>query len=394
MSKWLLKTFVKDYDDVTNSRVRTSYGVLASIVGIVCNIILFAIKLIIGLILGSVAVMADAFNNLSDAASSIIGFVGVRMADKPADEDHPFGHGRVEYISALIVAFLVIEVGISFFKSSIGKITNPQNIAFSLVSVIILAVSICIKLWLGFFNKKLGNRINSSVMKATATDAFGDVITTAVTIVSIFVAEFTSLNIDGYVGILVSLIVIWAGIGIARDTLAPLIGEAVDPELYEEIVKKVEGYEGIVGTHDLIVHNYGPGRSMASVHAEVPADVDLLKAHELIDRIEADVRNELGIFMVIHMDPIETKNEAVSRYKAMVKEVITSIDSALEIHDFRIVDGEEQVNLIFDVVVPYSYDKKAEAELRENICVKVKEKNSKCQCVMVLERGYRGVKKQ
>ena len=315
MSNWLLKTFVKDYDNVTNSKVRTAYGVLASVVGIICNVILFAIKLVIGLILGSVAVMADAFNNLSDAASSIIGFVGVKMADKPADEDHPFGHGRMEYISALIVAFIVIEVGLSFFKSSIEKISNPQSITFSLVSVIILAVSICIKLWLGFFNRKLGNRINSSVMKATATDAFGDVITTAVTVVSIFVAEFTSLNIDGYVGVLVSLVVMWAGIGIVRDTIAPLIGEAVDPELYEQIVKKVEGYEGIVGTHDLIVHNYGPGRSMASVHAEVPADVDLLKAHELIDRIEADVRNELGIFMVIHMDPIETKNEAVREYK-------------------------------------------------------------------------------
>ena len=242
---------------------------------------------------------------------------------------------------------------------------------------IILAISICIKLWLGFFNRKLGNRINSSVMKATATDAFGDVITTAVTVVSIIVAEFTSLNIDGYVGVLVSLVVMWAGIGIVRDTIAPLIGEAVDPELYEQIVKKVEGYEGIVGTHDLIVHNYGPGRSMASVHAEVPADVDLLKAHELIDRIEADVRNELGIFMVIHMDPIETKNEAVREYKAMVKEVIASIDEKIEIHDFRIVDGEEQVNLIFDTVVPYSYDKKAEAELREAICARVKERNPK-----------------
>ncbi len=393
MSNWLLKTFVKDYDNVTNSKVRTAYGILASVVGIVCNVILFAIKLTIGLILSSVAVMADAFNNLSDAASSIIGFVGVKMADKPADEDHPFGHGRMEYISALIVAFIVIEVGLSFFKSSIEKISNPQSITFSLVSVIILAVSICIKLWLGFFNRKLGNRINSSVMKATATDAFGDVITTAVTVISIIVAEFTSLNIDGYVGVLVSLVVMWAGIGIVRDTIAPLIGEAVDPELYEQIIKKVEGYDGIVGTHDLIVHNYGPGRSMASVHAEVPADVDLLKAHELIDRIEADVRNELGIFMVIHMDPIETKNEAVREYKAMVKEVIASIDETIEIHDFRIVDGEEQVNLIFDVVVPYSYDKKAEAELRENICARVKERNSKCQCVMVLERGYRGVKK-
>jgi len=393
MSNWLLKTFVKDYDNVTNSKVRTAYGVLASVVGIVCNVILFAIKLVIGLILRSVAVMADAFNNLSDAASSIIGFVGVKMADKPADEDHPFGHGRMEYIAALIVAFIVIEVGLSFFKSSIEKISNPQSITFSLVSVIILAVSICIKLWLGVFNRKLGNRINSSVMKATATDAFGDVITTAVTVISIIVAEFTSLNIDGYVGVLVSLVVMWAGIGIVRDTIAPLIGEAVDPELYEQIVKKVEGYEGIVGTHDLIVHNYGPGRSMASVHAEVPADVDLLKAHELIDRIEADVRNELGIFMVIHMDPIETKNEAVREYKEMVKEVIASIDEKIEIHDFRIVDGEEQVNLIFDTVVPYSYDKKAETELRETICSRVKERNSKCQCVMVLERGYRGVKK-
>lgn len=393
MSNLLLRVFVKDYENVTNLKVRTAYGVLASIVGIVCNVILFAIKLTIGLILGSVAVMADAFNNLSDAASSIIGFVGVKMADKPADEDHPFGHGRMEYISALIVAFLVIEVGLSFFKTSIDKITNPQSISFNLISVIILAVSICIKLWLGFFNRKLGGKINSSVMKATATDAFGDVVTTAVTVISIFVAEFTSLNIDGYVGILVSLVVMWAGVGIVRDTLAPLIGEAVDPELYEQIVNKVEGYEGIVGTHDLIVHNYGPGRSMASVHAEVPADVDLLKAHELIDRIEADVRNEMGIFMVIHMDPIETKNEAVREYKAMVKEVIASIDETIEIHDFRIVDGEEQVNLIFDVVVPYSYDKKAEAELRETICAKVKERNLKCQCVMVMERGYRGVKK-
>lgn len=393
MTDLLVRLFVKNYKDVTNAEVRTAYGVLSSIVGIVCNVILFAAKAGIGLILNSVAVTADAFNNLSDACSSVIGFIGVKIADKPADEDHPFGHGRIEYIAAFIVAFLVIEVGFTIFKSSLDKVFNPQETVFSTVSIIILAVSIGLKLWLGLFNRKLGGRIQSTVMRAAAADAMGDVLTTSATVVSLLICKATSWNVDGYVGVFVSVLVMWAGINIARDTLAPLIGEGVDPELYERITEKVESYDGIVGTHDLIVHNYGPSRSMASIHAEVPSDAKLMEAHELIDKIEAEVMRELGIFLVIHMDPIETKNEAVAEYKEMVEKVLLEIDSGLTMHDFRIVAGAEQVNLIFDVVIPFTYKEKEEEALRDKIQQRVKECNEKCQCVMVLERAYKSTKK-
>ena len=311
MTEFLVRHFVKNYEETEKVSVRTAYGVLASVVGIFCNVFLFAVKWMIGFFLHSIAVMADAFNNLSDAGSSIIGLVGVKMASKPADEDHPFGHGRIEYIAALIVAFLVLQVGFTFFKDSIGKIREPEELKFQLVSIIILILSIGVKLWMGYFNRTLGNKINSKVMLATAADAMGDVITTSATILAILFWKVTCINIDGFVGIGVSLVVMWAGVGIARDTLEPLIGEAVDPEEYERITNFVEGYDGIVGSHDLIVHNYGPGRSMASIHAEVPNDVDIEVSHEIIDRIERDAIKNLGIFLVIHMDPIETKDTYV-----------------------------------------------------------------------------------
>lgn len=388
MTEFLVRHFVKNYEETEKVSVRTAYGVLASVVGIFCNVFLFAVKWMIGFFLHSIAVMADAFNNLSDAGSSIIGLVGVKMASKPADEDHPFGHGRIEYIAALIVAFLVLQVGFTFFKDSIGKIREPEELKFQLVSIIILILSIGVKLWMGYFNRTLGNKINSKVMLATAADAMGDVITTSATILAILFWKVTGINIDGFVGIGVSLVVMWAGVGIAKDTLEPLIGEAVDPEEYERITNFVEGYDEIVGSHDLIVHNYGPGRSMASIHAEVPNDVDIEVSHEIIDRIERDAIKNLGIFLVIHMDPIETKDTYVLQVREQVEQTLEALDPAVSIHDFRMVDGKEQVNLIFDMVVPFEYDKKKQDELRMTLIKLLQIVDHRYQCVITLERSY------
>lgn len=288
MTELLVRLFVKDYEQVDTPQVRTRYGLMASIVGICCNLVLFSSKLLIGLMMHSISVMADAFNNLSDAASSIVGFVGVKMAQKPADEHHPFGHGRIEYISAFIVAFFVIQVGFSLFKTSVGKIFHPEELAFHVVSVGILAMSVAVKLWMALFNRKLGKRIHSSVMMATSADSLGDVGATTATMVSILVYGIWKINIDGLVGLVVSVLVMLAGINIARDTLAPLIGESIDPKLYHEIKDFVESYDGIIGSHDLIVHDYGPNRSMASIHVELPSSMNMGKSHEIVDRIERE----------------------------------------------------------------------------------------------------------
>lgn len=388
MTEFLVRHFVKDYEDVEKVSVRTAYGVLASFVGIFCNVFLFAVKFAVGIILHSVSVTADAFNNLSDAGSSIIGFVGVKMAEKPADADHPFGHGRMEYIAALVVSFLVIEVGFTFLKDSIGKIRNPEAMTFSLVSVVILLLSIAVKLWLGIFNRKLGEKIDSKVMKAVFTDSMGDVITTGATVLSLVFFGATGINIDGIVGAGVALVVMWAGIGIARDTLEPLIGEAIDPEVYEKIKNFVESYDGIEGTHDLIVHNYGPGRSMASIHAEVPNDVDIEVSHEIIDRIEREAGKKLGLFLVIHMDPVEMRDEKVLEIKERTLEILREMDPACSIHDFRVVHGEGQINLIFDMVIPIEYDEKTRSELPLELAERIKRIDRRYECVITAEYNY------
>mgnify|MGYP005761492243 FL=1 len=388
MTEFLVRHFVKDYEDVEKVSVRTAYGVLASFVGIFCNVFLFAVKFAVGIILHSVSVTADAFNNLSDAGSSIIGFVGVKMAEKPADADHPFGHGRMEYIAALVVSFLVIEVGFTFLKDSIGKIRNPEAMTFSLVSVVILLLSIAVKLWLGIFNRKLGEKIDSKVMKAVFTDSMGDVITTGATVLSLVFFGATGINIDGIVGAGVALVVMWAGIGIARDTLEPLIGEAIDPEVYEKIKNFVESYDGIEGTHDLIVHNYGPGRSMASIHAEVPNDVDIEVSHEIIDRIEREAGKKLGLFLVIHMDPVEMRDEKVLEIKERTLEILREMDPACSIHDFRVVHGEGQTNLIFDMVIPIEYDEKTRSELPLELAERIKRIDRRYECVITAEYNY------
>ena len=388
MTEFLVRHFVKNHEDVEKVSVRTAYGVLASVVGIFCNVLLFVVKGAVGFFLHSVSVMADAFNNLSDAGSSVVGLVGVRMASKPADEEHPFGHGRIEYIAALVVSFLVLQVGFTFFKDSIRKIQNPEELKFQAVSVIILVLSIGVKLWMGMFNKKLGKKIDSKVMMATATDAMGDVVTTTATIASVLFFRITGINIDGIVGIGVSLVVMWAGIGIAKDTLEPLIGEAVAPEEYVRISRFVEKYEGIVGSHDLIVHNYGPGRSMASIHAEVPNDVDIEVSHEIIDRIERDAAKRLGIFLVIHMDPVETKDEHVLEVRHQVEQILDAVDSRVSIHDFRMVDGIEQINLIFDMVVPFEYSTQKQNELKMTLRKLLQMADKRYQCVITIERSY------
>lgn len=388
MTQFLIEHFVKDYEDVEKISVRTAYGVLASIVGIFCNVFLFAVKFTIGVIAHSVSVMADAFNNLSDAGSSIISFIGVKMAEKPADRDHPFGHGRIEYIAALVVSFLILEVGFTFLKDSIGKIRTPEMLNFQIASVIILILSIGVKLWLGLFNKRLGEKINSKVMMAVFADSMGDVITTGATILSLIVFRITGWNIDGVVGIGVALVVMWAGVGIAKDTLEPLIGEAIDPQVYDQIKAFVEKYDGIVGTHDLIVHNYGPGRSMASIHAEVPNDVDIEKSHEIIDRIERDAKQTLGLFLVIRMDPVEMKDENVLKIRKVAEKILRELDPSCSLHDFRIVHGTRQINLVFDMVIPINYDEERRNELPLLMMERLKQIDNRYECVITVDYEF------
>ena len=392
MTEFLVNKFIKDSANIESTEVRTRYGMLASVVGIFCNVLLFSVKLAIGLILSSLAVTADAFNNLSDAASSIISFVGVKMAGKPADAEHPFGHGRIEYIAALIVSFLVIEVGFTFFKSSISKIMHPEEITFDPVPFIILILSILVKLWMAFFNNKLGKRIDSKVMLATAADSLGDVITTSATVISIVICHFTSINVDAIAGLIVSGIVIWSGVSIAKDTLEPLIGQRVPSELYQKITDMVESYEGIVGAHDLIVHNYGPNRSMATIHAEVPNDVSIEASHEIIDRIERDAKKELNILLVIHMDPVEMRDEEVLELRDKTSHIVHALDPELHFHDFRVLKENEQKNLIFDLVVPDSYTEKDANRVMHQLIALLHEMEKNVDCIITLDRSFEAPK--
>ena len=388
MTDFLVNKFIKDSTNIESTEVRTRYGMLTSVVGIFCNVLLFSVKLTIGLILSSLAVTADAFNNLSDAASSIISFIGVKMAGKPADAEHPFGHGRIEYIAALIVSFLVIEVGFTFFKSSISKILHPEEISFDLVPFVILILSILVKLWMAFFNNKLGKRIDSKVMLATAADSLGDVITTSATVLSIIICHFTSINVDAIAGLIVSAIVIWSGISIAKDTLEPLIGERVPAELYQKITDIVESYDGIVGTHDLIVHNYGPNRSMATIHAEVPNDINIVVSHEIIDKIERDVKKDLNILLVIHMDPVEMRDEEVLSLREKTSRIVHALDPELNFHDFRVLKENEQRNLIFDLVIPDSYSEKDANRVMHQLVSLLHEMDENVECIITLDRSF------
>lgn len=385
MTKFLLRTFIKDYENVTNHDVRQKYGMLGGFVGITCNIVLFLSKFIAGLLTSSIAITADSFNNLSDAGSSIVTLVGFKLAGAPADNEHPFGHGRIEYISGLIVSMVIILVGVELGKGSVEKIINAEDISFSIISLIILIGSILVKLWLGIFNKSLGERINSATMKATAMDSISDVVATSAVVLSILIYKFTGFNIDGYIGILVALFICYTGIQTAKDTLNPLLGEAPEKEFVKEIEDFVVAYPDIVGVHDLIVHNYGPGRRIISLHAEVPSKIDILKIHDTIDIIERDLHKRFDCEAVIHMDPIVVDDEVLNNTFKKVKQVIKSIDGNFSIHDFRMVTGDTHTNLIFDLEVPFNY-KITDKDIKQKISDEIKNINSKYELVISIDK--------
>ncbi len=388
MTELLVRLFVKDNKNIENAKVRTSYGILSSLVGIACNVLLFATKLLIGIIINSISVMADAVNNLSDAASSVISLVGVKLAGRPADKEHPFGHGRFEYLSALAVSVLILVVGFNLLQTSFNKILHPEELSFNPILVCILVLSVFMKVWMSFFNRKLGRRINSTVMLATSADSRNDVFVTTATIISTLVAGLTGWNIDGYMGLLVSLFVMFSGYKIAKDVIEPLLGQAVEKEVYFKITDMVQSYDGIYGTHDLIIHNYGPTHRMATIHAEVPNNLGFEHAHETIDQIERDVLEKLDIFLVIHMDPIEVNDEKVLEKKELVLGIITGLEPKATVHDFRVVNGEHQINLIFDLVIPYSYGKEEEQKLLTRIVEAIRQQDARYQCIITMENSF------
>ncbi len=390
MTSLLLKLFVKDYKNTENSAVRERYGVFAGLVGIVVNIIIASAKLLIGTFSGSISITADAVNNFSDAGSSVITLIGFKMANKPADPSHPYGHGRIEYISGMIVAFIVLIFGVELMKSSVDRIINPVEMTYNVWGIVVLVLSIAGKIWLGLFNRKLGKAINSSTMTAVFTDCISDSGATAVTIVSMLLAHFAKINIDGILGAIVAIIIIIAGINIIKDTLDPLLGQAPDKELVDNIAQTVLSYDKVVGIHDLIIHNYGSTKTFGSVHVEVPANENVLVVHEIMDNIELEIKKKYGVEIVAHTDPIETDNELVLKYKDELTEIIKTIDSKLSFHDFRLVSGPTHTNLIFDVVLPYEI-KMDENELKETIALKVKELRPNFNCVITVDRDYSGI---
>lgn len=386
-SNFLVKSFVKNYDNVSDIKVRGAYANLAGIVGIVTNTLLFIIKLSVGLLSNSVSILADAFNNLSDAASSIITIIGFKMANKPADAEHPFGHGRIEYITAMIVSFMVMLVGIQFVKTSFQKIINPTLVTFELLPFILLLISIGFKFWLSKFNKSIGNKINSSTLKATATDAMGDVFTSTTVVISFLISKFTTLPIDGYIGIIVALAIVYSGFSLIKETLSPLLGEPPDPVLVSDITDMVMSYDNITGIHDLIVHNYGPGRIMASIHAEIPSNIDIMEIHNIIDTAEREISKKLNIYLVIHMDPICVDTDEIIEARNMVKDVLNKYEEVKSFHDFRVVGENNNKNLIFDIeVCPTCLSNEINsAKLLDNIEKDIKEKAPEYKCVITVD---------
>lgn len=351
MISLLSRLFVKDHENYGDPAVRKSYGRLAGIVGIISNVILCIMKILIGLVANSIAIISDGINNLADASSSIITLIGFKLASLPEDKDHPYGHARYEYLTGLLISVLIIVVGVQLLKSSVLKIMDPDPVSFSYITVIVLAVAIVIKVWQAMFNISIGKKINSSALIATGTDSRNDVISTAAVLVSLVIGAVTGLQLDGIMGCLVAAFIIWSGIQLIRETVSPLLGEAPSEDLVRDIQSMVLGEDGVLGTHDLIVHNYGPGKVFASIHIEVDSEGSVLAIHEMIDDIEMKVKKQLGIEFVAHMDPIEINNPEIQRMHAVIAEAIAPMEGVSNIHDLRIVPGENHTNIIFDAVL-------------------------------------------
>lgn len=356
MTELLLKLFVKDYQEAEQPAVRASIGRLAGIVGIVCNSLLFLFKLIAGLLSGSVSIIADAVNNLSDASSSLVTLIGFKLAQRPADKKHPFGHARYEYLSGFIVSALIFVIGIELAKSSVEKIIYPEAVELSILSVSVLVASVLLKLWMFLFCRKLGKRINSTTLQATSVDSRNDVISTTAVLVGCVIGYLFDIKIDGYIGLGVALFIIYSGITLAKETINPLLGEQTDEKLVDDISELVLSHDKIIGMHDLLVHDYGPGQCFASVHAELNADEDPLICHDIIDDIERNVLEKLSVNLVIHYDPVVTDDEELNYMRDVVVDIIIEIDSRLTLHDFRMVRGAKRTKLVFDLVIPYSME--------------------------------------
>ena len=387
MSKLLVRLFIKNYQETKNPAVREKYGYLGSVTGIVVNIILAAAKYFIGILTNSIAITADAVNNFSDSVSCIITLVSFKMANMKPDKEHPFGHGRIEYVAALIVGFLVELMGYELIKSSIGKIKNPEEVVFSVPAVIVLVLSIGGKLWLAVFNKYLGKAIDSAAMQAVATDSIGDITATSVTLIALILSLFTDLPIDGYMGIIVSLFILYAGFNILKESIGILLGTPPSKELVDELIEFIMSHDEILGIHDLVVHSYGATRTFASLHTEIAADGDLLSAHDTIDTIEKLVKEKFGIELVIHMDPIVTNDEKIESYYQLVHKTVKELDDELNIHDFRVVEGPVHTNFIFDVVMPYRF-RLTESELKAEINDRIHAVNENFCLVITVDNCY------
>lgn len=387
MISLLSKIFIKDSSDTSSPAVRSAYGTLCGIMGIILNVLLFAIKLLAGVISGSISIMADAFNNLTDAGSSVITLIGFRMSGQKPDKNHPFGHGRIEYISGLIVSMLIILVGFELGKTSLEKIITPEPVEFSIVALIILICSVIVKAYMAFYNFSIGKKIASSAMRATAQDSLNDCIATSAVLLCLVISRFTDLNIDAYCGLAVSGFILFSGLRAVKETMDPLLGTPPSEEFIKEIEGIVYSYEGVEGIHDLIVHDYGPARTMISLHAEVSSDADLLETHDMIDNIEKELREHLNCDAVIHMDPIATNDELTMSVREKIASLVTCIDANLTIHDFRMVTGPTHTNIIFDVVIPYDL-KRSDAEIRANIETIVKSIDPSYFSVINIDKSY------
>lgn len=387
MTAFLIRKFVPDHEKTTDTKVRTAYGKLSSVVSIVSNLLLFALKILAGILSASVAITADAFNNLSDASSGIITLLGFKMASKPADPEHPYGHARYEYLSGLFISVLILVIGVELFKSGVDKILHPQGTVFRWITAGILIASIAVKLWLCLFNRKIGILIDSGTLKAASADSRNDVLATAAVLAATVISHFTQVDLDGYMGVAVAAFILYSGVGMVKETISPLLGSAPDPETVQMIRDKIMSYPGVLGTHDLMLHDYGPGRQFASVHVEVAAERDMMESHDMVDNIERDFLAHTGIHMVVHMDPIVTADPVVAELRLFLTDTVTEIHPDLSIHDLRIVPGPTHTNVIFDCVVPHEC-----SACPTDVCQRIRERVSAVYpdyfCVITVDESF------
>ncbi|MCI6966862.1 cation diffusion facilitator family transporter [bacterium] len=391
MTELLVRFFIKTPERVEDSSVREAYGILAGFVGIACNLILCAMKFVIGSLSGSIAIQADAVNNLSDVGSSAVMLIGSKMAGKPADREHPYGHARMEYIAALIIAFFILIVGFELGRESVMKIIAPEPVEFSVAMIAVLVGSILVKLWMSRFTANIGRRINSSTMSAATSDSIADVISTGAILLSSVIGYFKGVNIDGYIGVVVAGFVLYSGASILRDTISPLMGEAPDPKVVSELTDRILSYDGIIGIHDILVHSYGPGKLIASAHAEVRSDCDLMAIHETIDTAEREVGAQMGVMLTLHLDPVEVNNAVLNETREQIKGILAEIDATLRFHDFRMVRGENRTNLLFDIVVQPGRKPEEIAELKQRVADEAARLNPAYHCILSVDVDNNGL---